>query len=112
MRWLARDASVDVRCSTPFGITEGGIRATWQQPIVRKPSGAQRLSASQRGACGRQRDPIAPVAMRCSTPFGITEGGMSDRVPVVRDSEDGAQRLSASQRGAFGQRGPLVSTGS
>ena len=61
---------------------------------------AQRLSASQRGAFGRDR--YGPTA-RCSTPFGITEWGMSKPDFIIL-AREGAQRLSASQSGASGGR--------
>ena len=87
-------------CSTPFGITEGGHSASvpfaascpraqrlsasqrgaspWLDSIANTTWGAQRLSASQRGA---SRLPVVPADQlkECSTPFGITEGGMRSR---------------------------------
>src|SRR5208337_3111573 len=61
--------------------------------------GAQRLSASQRWAF-MVRVAIWLSCEMCSTPFGITEVGIPDRVakPLAPCC---AQRLSASQRWAF-----------
>ena len=128
------------KCSTPFGITEGGMDGGASRRARR---GAQRLSASQRGASAHDRATITRIsaqrlsasqrgayrrtrlgriAIRCSTPFGITEGGIREHVarnrpggcstpfgiteggirsrPGLPDRHTGAQRLSASQRGA------------
>ena len=106
-RGASRPASVRAAgpcmCSTPFGITEVGI-------ISRRSihaTSAQRLSASQRSAsrpCSvtvravelvlnafrHHRGGHAPAFGRtwplawCSTPFGITEGGISPYVPPCR----------------------------
>ena len=66
------------RCSTPFGITEVGTRAS--RPACERVPSAQRLSASQRSAqaavCRAGR------LAKCSTPFGITEVG-THKVAVV-----------------------------
>ena len=61
-------------CSTPFGITEVGMRMPPSRfrPIWR----AQRLSASQRWAF-KQKDGKERRYAKCSTPFGITEVGMN-----------------------------------
>jgi len=64
------------RCSTPFGITEVGMR---------------RAAARQERAKG------------CSTPFGITEVGIAASDFTPRESRR-AQRLSASQRWAYPAR--------
>ena len=98
-----------VGCSTPFGITEGGMRR--DDGVQGRGHGAQRLSASQRGACrswGMSRRVILVlnafrhhrgghagpdrdrVLVKCSTPFGITEGGM----PEVQQDPDHAGRCS------------------
>jgi len=70
---VAAQASRNVTCSTPFGITEVGIARDRANRAGR--SGAQRLSASQRwasyeGLLGFQTSGL------CSTPFGITEVGI------------------------------------
>ena len=51
----------------------GGHTMFWSCIVLLKC--AQRLSASQRGAC-RRRPPMPPLDKMCSTPFGITEGGI------------------------------------
>ena len=84
-------------CSTPFGITEGGMPAIRRATAV-STSSAQRLSASQRGAC--RRAAMSARSSRCSTPFGITEGGIRSPDRAVWPLDRSAQRLSASQRGA------------
>ena len=117
-RLLAFGKQSPERCSTPFGITEVGTRVALDRRAVprmlnafrhhrgrhsRNSTGslasadAQRLSASQRSA----RHPLtfASCILECSTPFGITEVGTSERLPVVREAGH-AQRLSASQRSA------------
>ena len=111
------------RCSTPFGITEVGI-ATAQPEAVRLRVGAQRLSASQRWASRRSSDAaevagsaqrlsasqrwactvagsVATRTDRCSTPFGITEVGMTASTWKSSQRRASAQRLSASQRWAY-----------
>ena len=85
MRGARRRRTSTVRCSTPFGITEGGIGAG-NKPSPGSRAGAQRLSASQRG--GMQIvGPVATVTMRCSTPFGITEGGIRHPIPICPHSD-------------------------
>ena len=64
----------DTKCSTPFGITEGGMLAVSEQGVM-ETGGAQRLSASQRGAFDGAE--FFSLDKTCSTPFGITEGGIS-----------------------------------
>ena len=86
------------KCSTPFGITEGGIRRTSARPTTR--SGAQRLSASQRGAYPNTSSaPHQPSG--CSTPFGITEGG----IPHVRTAADRPTVLNAFRHHRGGHEG-------
>ena len=92
--------SYEIRCSTPFGITEVGIAARPSRSAG-SPSSAQRLSASQRSAltfrgcriciraCAQrlsasQRWALSTLGLAvrcgrivCSTPFGITEVGTS-----------------------------------
>ena len=83
-------------CSTPFGITEVGMPRYRHQPRIvlvlnafrhhrgghtlrrhhsHAQARAQRLSASQRWAFARVDDGLA--VLQCSTPFGITEVGIS-----------------------------------
>src|SRR5208337_564003 len=62
----------DALCSTPFGITEVGIR---------------------------RRIAFDPTVTRCSTPFGITEVGIWSGLLWLAQPRS-AQRLSASQRWA------------
>ena len=88
--------AIVVMCSTPFGITEGGMGPP--PPAWTISLGAQRLSASQRGASTRRPHGVVNIH-ECSTPFGITEGGMSAGTSGG-PSRPSAQRLSASQRGA------------
>ena len=107
-------------CSTPFGITEGGIRLGCPGFAVFGPvlnafrhhrgGHARRIGATaQTSRCstpfgitegGMQAAIVATgTAKGCSTPFGITEGGIP--ITTMRSSVlTSAQRLSASQRGA------------
>ena len=85
------------RCSTPFGITEGGMTTRASRRPIR--GCAQRLSASQRGAYqqvgrSRRRD-------RVLNAFRHHRGGHERHHDGRRRAPKGAQRLSASQRGAF-----------
>jgi len=82
-------------CSTPFGITEVGIRGRGCSRS--RAFSAQRLSASQRWAYECRDDP--DMFNECSTPFGITEVGMA-RIEALEAEAKSAQRLSASQRWA------------
>ena len=92
-------AAADCLCSTPFGITEVGTTRSERRPrdlrrvlnafrhhrsghtgttACRSGVGlcAQRLSASQRSApCARSSD--SALERMCSTPFGITEVGIT-----------------------------------
>ena len=108
-----------MRCSTPFGITEGGIERPVRVPglrvlnafrhhrgghrrrgprVPRHLVGAQRLSASQRGACGC--DTPNHGSLSVLNAFRHHRGGHS--IPVTGTCAlEGAQRLSASQRGAW-----------
>ena len=61
---------------------------------------AQRLSASQRSA-SRAAGNARVTTVTCSTPFGITEVGMSASGASAVPASPGAQRLSASQRWAY-----------
>ena len=82
-------------CSTPFGITEGGIGCG---SLCRGgfPMVLNAFRHHRGGHAGVLL--VSRTIHRCSTPFGITEGGMKsiDGPGPGR----GAQRLSASQRGA------------
>src|SRR5208337_4945918 len=116
-------------CSTPFGITEVGIPVTGIDPPgapsvlnafrhhrgghpecregQNPPGGAQRLSASQRWASGLScREPFSDSM--CSTPFGITEVGITFSRCVLSVVVC-AQRLSASQRWACPHSGHVYS---
>ena len=83
-------------CSTPFGITEGGMA----RPPARGPASgcAQRLSASQRGACAIAR--VSAVGSQVLNAFRHHRGGHHTALSGRTDLRSCAQRLSASQRGA------------
>ena len=92
---------VNIRCSTPFGITEGVT--TRNSPPKSTAKGAQRLSASRR-ASPRPRPPSPAIsssaqrlsASRRASPAGTYTGGAAS---------GSAQRLSASRRASL--VGPL-----
>ena len=78
-----------LECSTPFGITEGGIPAPWF-------NGSSLVACSTpfgitEGGIRRGRDDRVHH-VECSTPFGITEGG----IPILEEGwQPGGQVLNA-----------------
>ena len=94
----AAEDSRQVWCSTPFGITEVGIR--WLcVPLLSVKLSAQRLSASQRWASQRRRRSIYTYLLVLNAFRHHRGGHVVVTVPRVAE-QFGAQRLSASQRWA------------
>ena len=73
-------AQVMVRCSTPFGITDGN--AFYASDSGSYFQGAQRLSASQMET--PERTAHNDGAVTCSTPFGITDGNAVRRSDPIQ----------------------------